>query len=374
LTEFTVRELLCETPNIALRERTEVTGLKLAPGDLRQVIGVAVRARGGDEGSRSPRHPEEAGAAPAEIEADLIVDASGRGSRAPSWLRAAGAEVPEETVVDCFAGYSSRWYRAPKKERWPEAWWWKGLWIEAAPPSQLLGGVLFPIEDGRWVVTLIGYSKQYPPIDEEGFTAALGSLRSPAIAEAAALAEPISPVYCNRSLANRFRRYERIAAPLGGFVAVGDGVCVFNPNYGQGMSTAVISALSLASCVRETLVGFGPGFARAFFRAQARSLEDAWELATGGDFSFPGVMGEPPPGWSLVARYADAVFDAMRMDPVALHDTMEVLHLLKPRTALFALPLLKRVLLRSFHGLVKRGPKREPIPPMPPLAGRYRNE
>jgi 2-polyprenyl-6-methoxyphenol hydroxylase-like FAD-dependent oxidoreductase len=94
---------------------------------------------------------------------------------------------------------------------------------------------------------------------------------------------PLSPIYGNRALSNRFRHYERLASPLGGFVSIGDGACVFNPVYGQGMTTAVLSAEVLASEVRAARAGFGPEFSRRLFRTQARTFRSIWGLATGAD-------------------------------------------------------------------------------------------
>jgi len=166
---------------VAVRPRSEVTGLVLQSEPLR-VSGVTVRARDGGA--------EEA------LPADLVVDASGRGSRAPEWLAALGITPPEETIVDSFCGYSTRWYEAPPPERWPREWWWKGVWLDpdlAGPVSELTAGILSPCDGNRWIVTIGGIARNYPPTDEAGFTAALARLRSPIIAEAVALATPSRP-------------------------------------------------------------------------------------------------------------------------------------------------------------------------------------
>src|SRR5262249_14526302 len=140
---------------------------------------------------------------PSEMSADLVIDASGRASKAPEWLRALGLEPPEESVVNGHAGYSSRWFQAPESDRWPREWWWKGIWIDSKEPDHMIAGVLFPLEQGRWIVTLGGMAKHYPPTDEAEFMHALSTLRSPILAEAIRLATPLSPVYSNRSMANR---------------------------------------------------------------------------------------------------------------------------------------------------------------------------
>src|SRR5207244_2456832 len=140
-----------------------------------------------------------------------------RGSQAPDWLRALGLEPPANTVVDSLSGYATRWYREPEPARWPAEWWWKGIWVDPHEPEHMTAGVLFPVEGGRWIVTIAGIAGHYPPSDEAGFGAALARLRSPIIAHAVQLAEPISPVYSNRAMANRFRPFGRWPERLDGF-------------------------------------------------------------------------------------------------------------------------------------------------------------
>ena len=48
------------------------------------------------------------------LEGDLVVDASGRSSAAPKWLEKVGFAPPEETLVNGFVGYASRWVRVPR--------------------------------------------------------------------------------------------------------------------------------------------------------------------------------------------------------------------------------------------------------------------
>ena len=207
-------------------------------------------------------------------------------------MREAGLEPPPETVVDSYAGYSSRWFNAPAPERWPREWWWKGIWIDPKLPEYLNAGVLFPLENNRWLVTLAGLGKNYPPSDEQGFELEmLDRLRSPILAEAVRLAEPISPVYSNRAMANRWRHYEKWNARLDGFVALGDSVCAFNPVYGQGMTSGAVSAIILRDCLRR-LGPSSPELPSAFFAALAQFAAGPWAMATGADFAVPGTTGE----------------------------------------------------------------------------------
>jgi 2-polyprenyl-6-methoxyphenol hydroxylase-like FAD-dependent oxidoreductase len=340
LLESVVHELFRTLPNVTLLERTDVTGLVPTRNGQLGVAGVCTRARDGG-GAR-------------ELAADLVVDASGRTSRAPEWLRALGLEPPSESVVDSFCGYSTRWYQAPDPRHWPREWWWEGIWIDPLEPEHMMAGVLFPVEGRRWIVTIAGLARHYPPADEAGFVAALEGLRSPILAQAVRLAEPISPIYCNRAMANRFRHYERWGTQVTGFLATGDAACAFNPVYGQGMSCAAVCARILDDCLRRV----GPTSAdlpRVFFAEQARFLGDAWNLATGADFRFPETVGERPPLISLMNRYMDEVFAAALEDATVRRTIIEVMHMLQPPSAMFgpavvgrtALSALRRRLLRT---------------------------
>jgi 2-polyprenyl-6-methoxyphenol hydroxylase-like FAD-dependent oxidoreductase len=354
LLEATVRDLFRSVPNVKLRERTTVTGLAVTRNGQLRATGVQICPLDGGDVTT--------------LEADLIVDASGRGSKAPDWFHTLGLELPAETVVDSFSGYASRWFQGPSPERWPREWWWKGIWIDIKEPEHMMAGVLFPVEQGRWIVTLAGVARRYPPSDEAGFMAALSTLRSPILAEAVRLAEPISPVYSNRAMANRFRHYDRWQARLDGFVALGDAACAFNPVYGQGMTTGALSATILGDCLKQ----YGPRhpeFPRHFFTAQARFQTDPWRLATGADFRFPETEGERS---STLARlfdpYLQTLFRAAADDVVLRRKIGEVLNMLKPPAAFFELSVMSRVALASLRRrFTKRDTATQPIPAMPPV-------
>ena len=343
LLETIVRDLLRAVPRVELLEHAAVTGL------------VAERRR----------HPRVRAVrlADGELAAELVVDASGRGSKAPAWLGALGLEPPAETVVDSHSGYATRWYREPEPARWPAEWWWKGIWVDPQEPEHMTAGVLFPVEGGRWIVTIAGIAGHYPPSDEAGFGAALGRLRSPIIAHAVQLAEPISPVYSNRAMANRFRHYERWPARLDGFLAVGDSVCAFNPVYGQGMTTAAVAACILADCLAR--VGpTSPTLPPTFFRAQGRFLGEPWSLATGADFRFPGTAGERPALIGVFNRYTDALFAAAADDAELRRLIGEVINMLRPPAAFFAPRVLGRVALATL-GRVLQPAAAAPVPALP---------
>lgn len=351
--EATVRGLFRKLPNVTLLERTTVTGLAATRQDHLTATGVHLT-------------PLDGGAS-ITLEADLIVDASGRASKAPEWFRELDLTPPQETIVDSFAGYSSRWFKAPDPSRLPREWWWKGVWIDVKLPENTFAGVLIPVEHGRWLVTIAGVAKHYPPSDEAGFMATLPQLRSPIIDEMVRLAEPISPVYSNRAMANRFRHYEQWQERLDRFIALGDAACAFNPVYGQGMTTGAVSATILRDCLKQG-GPTNPDLPQQFFRAQARFQQTPWGLATGADFRFPNTEGQPSRVSHVIGPYMETLFQAGDEDSVVRIQVSRVLNMLKMPPALFAPHIVARVAWWALkRKLSRKGEAGYSEPAMPPV-------
>ena len=285
---------------------------------------------------------------------DLIVDASGRGSRAMRWLEKAGFAPPRETVVNAFLGYASRMYRpAPDAARW-----WKGLYIQAAPPDHPRVGVILPVEGGLWHVTIGGGDRNYPPSDEAGFVEFARSLRSLALYDAIRTAEPCSPIYATRATENRRRHFDAVRMPEG-FVVTGDAACAFNPVYGQGMTTAALAAETLAASLeairRRTGLPHGAGFSRHFQRTLAHATKAPWMLAIGEDLRYRGTQGaQARLSTRLMHRYMDAVGRLTTSDREMRLRLLSAFHMIAGPESLFAPPMLWRIVAASARRLVDR--------------------
>ncbi|GAA1625756.1 NAD(P)/FAD-dependent oxidoreductase [Actinoplanes couchii] len=258
LLEHLVRRRVRALPNVEITDDTEVTGLlhDRRNGGTGRVCGVRVR-RGGVDG---------------EIPADLVVDAGGRGSRMPVWLRELGyGEVPSSTVRTGLV-YTSRHYRWVPDDA--------GFAVVMAPyPGMPRTGILVRQDGDRVVLLLAGMLGAEPPMDDAGVRAFAESLPGPEIRDFLRTAEPIDEPVRMRYPSSVRHRYERMTRRPGGFVAVGDALCSFNPIYGQGMTVTALQARLLAG-----------GTDRYFARA-ARLLAGPWSLATGSDLRFPEVKG-----------------------------------------------------------------------------------
>jgi 2-polyprenyl-6-methoxyphenol hydroxylase-like FAD-dependent oxidoreductase len=333
LLEWLVRSRLAANPRVRFRQGSEVVGLLASP-DQTVVTGVQVRDR---DRSGGKSEQEEA------LLASLVVDASGRSSRAPQWLEALGRTLPAETIINAYLGYASRWYRIPPNSSVD----WKVLIVRAEPPDRTRGGVIFQVDAERWVVTLSGVGRDYPPTDEPGFLEFARSLPTPELYEAITAAEPLTPVYGYQRNENRLRHFERMADWPDGFVALGDAVCAFNPVYGQGMSVAALGAQTLDACLHSRPPGVA-GLAKRFQVQLARVNQTPWLLATGVDFRWPATEANRPGRSSRAIQwYVDQVVSLAILDPGALQAFINVTHLLKPPATFFHPRIAVKVLAHA---------------------------
>ncbi|WP_158851322.1 FAD-dependent oxidoreductase [Saccharothrix deserti] len=317
---------------VDLVEAADVVGLL---GDRTKVTGARVRDR--DTGTER------------DIDADFVVDATGRGSKADRWLTALGLPAVREDRVDSGMVYATCVYRAPAGA---EAGF-PGLNIGADPRSMRSGqgGVLVPIEDGRWIVSLAGTRGGEPDVSPEGFLAFARGLRHPAIADLISAAEPLTRPFAFHGTVNRRRRYERLSPWPSGFVVLGDAACAFNPVYGHGMTVVARQAIAL----RDGLARHGL-HGRAAKRLQRRFagvMNDAWDMAVGQDLRYPATIG-PKPGRAthLQERYLDRLILAATGRATVTRAQIDAYTLSAPMRRL----LSPRVVLG-----VLRGPGRPPL-------------
>lgn len=333
LLDWLVRRRLLADGRIHFIHGQQVAGL-LATADNRRVTGVRLRLSGAAV-EHSPYQKD--------LTADLVVDASGRGSHLPDWLANLGYAPPEETMINASLGYASRWYKLPVEAQMA----WKAAVIGARPPHLTRGGGMLPAENGRWLVTLAGTAGDYPPTDEAGFLAFARTLPDPAVYNAIQHATPLSPISGYRRTENRWRHYEKLPTQPEGVVALGDAVCAFNPVYGQGMTASALGALTLQECLaQERLNSALVGFSRRFQKELVKVVYPIWLMATGEDFRWPTTEGKRSWSMKLTHRYLEEVLALIPTNLPLSRAFFEVTHLVKPATSLFHPVFLKLVLPR----------------------------
>lgn len=251
------------------------------------------------------------------LDADFVLDASGRGSNLPKWLRDQGFATPPEQSVGVDLRYASRLYQKPRNNDW------HCMAIYARPPESKKSGVIFPIEGDRWIVTLGGCLGEHPGNEEAEFLEFARNLERPDLHDAIQLAEPASDISSFRFPNQLWRRYDKIKMPKG-LGVTGDALCSFNPLYGQGITVSAQLAAALDECMTK------PDPNRVFQKRSAQIIRSPWLLATGTDLLYPEVAGDRPRWVRPLGRYIDRLLRLSESDPHALRVFLEVLHLSKP--------------------------------------------
>jgi 2-polyprenyl-6-methoxyphenol hydroxylase-like FAD-dependent oxidoreductase len=312
-------------------EGVEVAGLQ-ADEEKRRVTGVRIRNRrgGADRGEPEPI-----------LEADLVVDATGRRSKTPEWLVELGYAAPRKSEIDSFLGYVTRRYK--QKSDTPM------LLIGGTPPDDPFAGLVLPEENNTMVALIAGYNKHYPPTDPAEFEAFPQTL-GPEFEEALRGAEPISQPYGYRGTSSSWHHYEELERWPERFVVLGDAFCGFNPIYGQGMSAAAKSALALANAVQQSH-GNLDGIAQLTLREIGKITEGVWLLATSADLEWPGTEGgtvSNRPMDRFGRWYINKLLDATAFDKKLWLQFNLVSQLVNPATTLFAPDIFLRVMRHAF--------------------------
>ncbi len=322
--EAHVRSLVSGLSNVSFLDGHDIVA-PTASADKRRVTGVRVRS---------------AAAAERALDADLVVDATGRGSRAPLWLAELGYARPVTEKVTVDVGYASRSYQLPHDILGNDK-----LILHGWTPAYPRGAGLVEQGGGRFLLTVTGLLGDYPPIDPAGFDEFTASLQYPDVHEAVragvALDDPVSFRYP----ANVRQRYERMRDFPDGFLVLGDALCAFNPIYGQGMTSAALQANAL----RELLADGQPLTWRRHFQAMARAVDDPWTISTSNDLGFPGVKGRRTPSVRLINAYLPRLHELAGRDPVTAEAFLRVTGLLEHPTALLRPGLALRVLTRRWR-------------------------
>jgi 2-polyprenyl-6-methoxyphenol hydroxylase-like FAD-dependent oxidoreductase len=342
LLDHITRKHVLAREDITVRQDTTVLSLE---GDATRVTGVRVRT----------------GEQETTLTADLVVDASGRGSHAHRWLTDLGLPQVTEREVNAGVVYATRLYRAPgttADTNFPL------INVQANPakaPGQ--GGIILPIEGGRWIVTLCGTRGGEPTADADGFLDFALGLGDPIIGELLKGADPLGNVATTRSTANHRRYFEKLKHWPDGFTVLGDAVASYNPVYGHGLTVAAQCALAVRDVLRSRRIT-APGTARLLQHAAARPVAAAWDLAVGQDIFYPGATDTPPTAVErTLARVIDRAVITGASNPRAMSVLLDVISLEKPPTRLFSPDMLRPMLF---------GP-RKPLLAGPPVSDAERH-
>lgn len=323
LLEGHVRGRLLALPGVEALDQHDVLGLEVGD-DGQRVTGVRIAPRR-DKGAERL------------LEADLVVDATGRASKTPEWLRQLGFPMPDEEVVKIGMSYTTRHFRRRPTDAGGDL----AIIVSATPPIRRVAAALAQ-EGDRWTVTLAGYLGERAPTDLAGFVEFALGLPVRDVYDLIKDAEPLDDGITASFPTSVRRRYEKVRRFPERYVVVADGVCSFNPVYGQGMSVAAVEATLLEAVIGEGLDRVG----RRFFARAAEPIDVPWGIAVGNDLRFPEVEGPRSLGGRIINAYMGRFLEAAAFDPVLSRAFFEVSNLAASPAQLMSPPLLSRVFLR----------------------------
>jgi len=346
LLESTVREAMAGLDDVEIQYGRSAHGLVLDQGAV-----VGVRTADGD------------------LDADLVLDCTGRAAASDRWLAEQGLATPRVVEIGVDLRYSQVTIPVSEVDRIGPL----GMAIQPVARIQPRSGMALRVEGERWHVILASYFGEQPPTDPDGFRTFARDLPAPYIADLLDRTSDLGTITSYRFPSSRRREWPKGAQPPGGLVALGDSVASFNPLFGQGMSVAVMEAVELDRLLGEGLDQHELAVAcRLRFAALA---EQPWQFVNTVDLSFPEAKGQRTTVPEPVAVYLDAAFRASLVDPVVRRIGERIQNLQAPVTELLKPSVALRVLATRRQWQEQcAGPwyERDPLPDAPERFGRVR--
>ena len=324
LLECHVRRRLRAIRNVTILGGHDVAELK-STADRNHVTGVRVVNRDGG--------------AERELMADVVMDAMGRGAHTPAFLESLGYGRPVEDHIVMHTTYVSQLLRIPKGTL-------KEMLVDIGPaPGRPTGMFLTGNENDTWTFTVFGMAGHEPPRDLAGMLSFAQEYCPAHLLAAARAAEPIGEVAHHRMPSSQWRRYDKMPRLPDGLLVCGDAICSFNPIYGQGMTVAALDAAALRDCLRCG----GTDLPRRYFRASAKPIGVAWQMAAGPDLAFPEVEGRRSRSMRITTRLVDWALAACESDPVVLARFFKVNDLIDPPIRLLHPAFVYRVVVENLR-------------------------
>jgi 2-polyprenyl-6-methoxyphenol hydroxylase-like FAD-dependent oxidoreductase len=324
LIELIIRRALARRPNVAVRPGCRTLALVATP-DGERVTGVRYTLPGGGEET---------------LEADLVVDASGRGRLTLSLLDALKRARPREIEIGVDLGYATAIFAIPREASYE----WKSVLTHADAPRSSRAGVLNFIEQNQWIATLVGRGDEQPPASVDGFMEHAKRLGTPTIHNAIKNAELLGDI-TRLVFPASVRRYFNLDTMPDRLIVTGDALCRLNPVYGQGMSVAACEALLLKRLLSTCRGQRDPldGVCHMFLKEAQDVIEGPWQMSAIPDFVYPDTRGHRPDDLDQTLAFARAMRQLARKNAAVDRLMTEVWHLLKPPTAYQDQDLIQQV-------------------------------
>ncbi len=271
------------------------------------------------------------------LEADLVVDATGRGSRSATWLEQWGYGAVAEQKVRVGLAYVSGVFEPKRSSDSSSSR--PVLVYQHAPMNNKRSGLSFPIEAGRKMVTLMGYHGDHAPTEIGAFREWAKTLLRPDLADELAEFELVGALHKFTYPELRRRCYGKLRRLPDRYLILGDAMCSVDPTFGQGMTVVAVQA--------EQLTKLRPRRATKRMQRRLYRLTDVPFAMTANEaHRWSETTGWKPSMSKLQRSYMSRVFEAANRDREVYRVLMQVMHFLLPPTALFRPGVVRRVLAK----------------------------
>lgn len=270
--EWVLMQRMLNEGRVQCLEKHEALSLQLKEG-TNQVIGLVVKDRHEKPGSIR------------EMKADLVVDASGRMSKLPKWLKDAGLTLPRADELTVSLGYSTRYYKIQL-----EAPYQQSMVVVGQPERQIPTG-LFERVDHDLVAVLLSAAggSHYPTTDADQFDSETAALAHPAIADAITHLTPYTKPKGFRVPSCVRYHYEQMHDWPSGLLVMGDALCTLDPIHGQGMTKAALEAQTLERMLKQAQENERLSFEKDTLQQMQHASELGWWLCAIADMAWEGV-------------------------------------------------------------------------------------
>jgi 2-polyprenyl-6-methoxyphenol hydroxylase-like FAD-dependent oxidoreductase len=308
--EAHIRRRLRALPSVTVRDEHDV--VDLLSDNAHRVTGVRVCDRRAE--------------AELSIDADLVVDAMGRGARTPAVLEQLGYGRPAEEETTVRLAYVSQLLRIPAGALT------ECLVLSGPTPTEAAGMAMARVEGGRWILTVGGMAGEEPPTDGRALLRYAADLVPAHVAAVLDTAVLLGETTTFRYPASRRRHYDRMRRFPSGLLVIGDAMCSFNPIYGQGMTVAALEAIALRDCLRDGDLRLS----ERFFRSAAKVVDVAWQMANGSDLAHAGIVGRRTAMTRLSGRYTQQLLKTAAVNGTVAEQLLRVLNMVDPPSKLMA--------------------------------------
>ncbi|MGY1462386.1 FAD-dependent oxidoreductase [Bacillus toyonensis] len=324
LLEWHIQKRIDQISNITITYKTLVNGL-LVDGKLNKVYGVKVKYL--ETGMQE------------EVHADIVVDASGFGSKSMEWLREYEIEVQEEKVrIDLF--YATRMFQLKENEELDCC----NMLMSPSFPENPYGVLIQTIEDNRYFVTFSGYANEKAPQTDNEFYDFAENLSIPNVTEFLNKAEGITDIKTYKIPYQVRRRFDLVNNVPEGLLVVGDAQCRFDPVFGQGVSVAAMEAHQL-QLLLQSRKQLDKTFTQQFYKKTADIIETPWDMTTTEISRHPQLKRELTTKQKFQLWYTKQIYRLSASDSDVYIRLVRVMNLIRSPFHLFHPKVLLAVLL-----------------------------